>query len=447
MRVIFDIAVRNLVQAWRRTALLSAAIGMVTLILVMLQAMAAGIEDSLVDAATTVSAGHVNVAGFWKPKPSTAAPFLVDKDEIRTIVEENTPGLDYVVERHRGWVKMVSDTGSMYSSLSGLDASKEARFMDTVRLAKESDYVEGGSDAVLGDPRDLANPHTVMLFAAHAKRLGVGVGDAITMQAESPGGQTNTLDVTVVAVAEDMGFMTAFTVFVPSRDVCELYDISENTTGAVWVYLDDIEEAPAVMRHLRDVLIAADYEVMEHQPLPYFMKFDQAAGEDWTGQRLDLTTWDDEVSFVKWVLTAFSAITWFLILVLLAIVAVGIMNTMWNSVRERTGEIGTMRAVGMKRRQVLAMIVTEAFLLGLFATMGGALLGAGLAMGIDALAIPIDVDAVKAILLSDRFRLSVRPGSLGVAVGLLTLCTVISALWPALRAAALRPITAIQHVE
>src|SRR4029434_4119994 len=99
-----------------------------------------------------------------------------------------------------------------------------------------------------------------------------------------------------------------------------------------------------------------------------------------------------------------------------AIVAVGIMNTMWNSVRDRTAEIGTMRAIGMRRRRVVMLILTEAILLGLGATTAGALVGAALAFGIDAAQIKVPIEAVQAILLSDKLHLAVEPSPLSHAI-------------------------------
>jgi putative ABC transport system permease protein len=441
------IAVRNVARARRRTALLSTAIAAVTLLLVLLQSIGQGIEDNLVRAATTVSAGHVNVAGFFKATANTASPFLTNRHEIRSIVEQSTPELDYIIERHRGWVKIVSESGSTYAALTGIEAEGEDRFLDTVRLVPEAQYVDGGSTETRGDPRELALPHTILLFENQARRLAVRVGDTVTLQAESPGGQINTLDSRVVGVAEDMGFMTSWTVFVPSNDVRAIYDVAEGTTGALWLYLEDIDDAPRVMTRLREVFERSGYRVMEHQAAPYFLKFETANGEDWTGQKLDLTTWKDEVSYLTWVITGFRTLTWFLVLVLVAIVAVGIMNTMWNAVRDRTAEIGTMRAIGMRRSRVLALVLLEALILGLVATTFGAALGAAVASGVNALGVAIDVEAVRAVLLSDQLRLSVTPTVLLQSIALLTTFTVVASLWPARRAARLPPITAILHAE
>ena len=80
------------------------------------------------------------------------------------------------------------------------------------------------------------------------------------------------------------------------------------------------------------------------------MKFETVNREDWTGQKLDVTTWEDEISFMTWTLTALQGLSFVLIVILIAIIVIGIMNTMWIAIRERTREIGTLRAIGMQRR-------------------------------------------------------------------------------------------------
>lgn len=445
--ILLQIALRNLVQARRRTGILFLAVGTVTAMLVLLQAMSQGINDNLVTAATTLSAGQINVAGFYKVTPGSAAPIVTHAAEIRAIVEENTPGLDYTLVRHRSWGKAVSETGTVQTALTGIIPAEESRFFDRLQLAKESDYVEGGRDAIIGDPRQLSEPHTVVFFANQAKRLGVKVGDVITYKTETQNARANTLDLKVVAVAKDLGLLSSFSCFVQRETVLELGQLDPDTTGAVWIYLKDIDEAPAVMAHLRDVFTEKGYRLMDYNPNPFFFKFEDVQGEDWTGQKLDLTLWKDEVSFLSWVIIAFDTVTWFLTSILVAIITIGIMNAMWQSVRERTREIGTMRAVGMGRVQTLLLFMAEAVLLGLGSTVTGATVGVVLALLVDVADIHVPIEAMASILLSDNIHMSVKPGTVLTAVVFLTGFTGLSALWPAIRAALLQPVKALAHVE
>lgn len=447
MGVLFQVALRNLLQSPRRTSLLGLAIGLVTTFLVLLMSLSAGISENLVTSATSLSAGHVNVGGFWKPTTGTAFPIVTGMGKVKEVLQRDTPGLDYIVERHRGWGKLVSETGAIQSGLSGIVAADEARFFERLQLAPEKDYKEGGGEEIKGDARRLSEPDTIVLFAGQAKRLGVGVGDVVTIKTETQSGASNTADATVVAIAKDMGLLSSFSVFVPKSLVLELYQLDDDTTGALWVYLKDIEKSEETMAVVREALAKAGFQLRDHEANPFFFKFEAVMGEDWTGQKLDVTWWQDEVSFLTWVLTAFDTVTWFLTLILVVIIAVGIMNAMWNAVRERTREIGTMRAIGMTQNRVLVLFLLESLLLGLGATAGGAALGAGVALAVDAAHLAVPSEAVRAILLSNEINLVVEPDALVIAIVSLTLFTGLSALWPAVRASRLQPVKALQHAE
>ena len=60
------------------------------------------------------------------------------------------------------------------------------------------------------------------------------------------------------------------------------------------------------------------------------------------------------------------------------IALIGIVNTLMLSVFERTREIGLLRAVGMRRRQVRAMVRSEAVILAIFGAIVGIVIGTAL---------------------------------------------------------------------
>ena len=57
---------------------------------------------------------------------------------------------------------------------------------------------------------------------------------------------------------------------------------------------------------------------------------------------------------------------------LFAAAGVGVVNAMLMSVRERTREIGTMRALGMRRSRVVRLFVLEGLALGVVSALAGA---------------------------------------------------------------------------
>ncbi len=446
MGILFQIAVRNLIAAKRRSAMLGSALAAVTLLLVVLLSLSQGITDNMIRSATALSSGHVNVAGFFKMSATQSAPIVSDAPRIREIVKENVPGAVHVNARHRGWGKLVSESGSLQAGFNGIVLAEEPLFSEVVQLAKESEYKEGGRDEVIGDLSGLSQPGSVLIFASQAKRLEVGVGDALTITTETLRGNRNTTDVTVVAIGRDMGFLSNWSVFLPRETILDLYGLKPETTGSVQIFLEDEAQSEATMAHLRGVLEAEGFILMEHQAVPFWAKFENVNNEDWTGQKLDLTTWEDEVSYLTWVVRGLDTISFFLIAILVFIIAVGIMNTMVISVRERTREIGTLRAVGMPRVKVLWMILIEALVLGAVASSVGALAGAALCLGIDAAAVEVPSDAVRVILLSDTLHLVVVPRQIATAIVVFTAITGLASLVPAFRASRLQPITAMQSI-
>jgi len=184
--------------------------------------------------------------------------------------------------------------------------------------------------------------------------------------------------------------------------------------------------------------------VMPADPRAFWMKFQSVAREDWTGQKLDVTSWEDEISFMTWTLTSLRVLSIVLIVILIAIIIIGIMNTMWIAIRERTREIGTLRAIGMHRLGVLWMFLLESLMLGLFATLTGVAMGAAIAAGVNALHLHVPT-GLQFFLMSPYLHISVHGSALFWSVFGITLVTVIAAFYPSLRAARLRPVVAMSH--
>lgn len=132
-----------------------------------------------------------------------------------------------------------------------------------------------------------------------------------------------------------------------------------------------------------------------------------------------------------------------LVIILFAGVAIvvggiGITNSMFTSVRERTREIGVMKAIGAKNSAILTIILFEAGIIGLLGGIGGTLLGSILAVGIN---------YYGQTNSAFYFTTSVSPGLIifGLAFSFFVGC--ISGLIPARQAAKLKPVEALRRYE
>ena len=121
------------------------------------------------------------------------------------------------------------------------------------------------------------------------------------------------------------------------------------------------------------------------------------------------------------------------LLALAVIIAlIGIVNTLMLSVFERTHEIGLLRAVGMKRRQVRVMIRSEAVILAIFGAIIGIIIGTGMGIAL--------VSSLKQQGITDTV---VPVSRLVIFLVLAALLGLVAASWPARRAAKLDVLAAI----
>ncbi len=427
-----QIAARNLTKHTKRNAFLAGAIAAVTALLVLLGGLTSGMRAAMLESATTLMTGHVNVGGFFKITSGTGAPLVTDFEKALADARQAVPELDFTTVRGRGYAKAVSETSSMDQVLGGIDIQAEPAFRRVIRLTE-------------GNLEDLAQPGTILLFQDQAKRLAVHVGDAITLSAPTARGVSNTADVRVVAVAKNVGILSSICAFLPSETLRQLYQLKPTTTGVVHLYLKDPAAAPRVAARLRETLSKKGWRVMDADPHPYWEKFQKVNSEDWVGQKLDITTWEDEMAFLTWILRALQGLAGLLVTILMVIVVIGIMNTLAIAIRERTREIGTLRAIGMQRGKVLWLFLLEAALLGAAGTIAGALAGAGAGALLNSAHIAVP-ESVQMFLMQQHLVLAVKPGSVvGYAAGIAAITT-LAALYPAWHAARLKPVTAMHHI-
>jgi len=141
----------------------------------------------------------------------------------------------------------------------------------------------------------------------------------------------------------------------------------------------------------------------------------------------------------------FDTIFGFVFLLIGAIVLFTVSNTMNTAIVERTVEIGTLRAIGLRRAGIRRLFVAEGMLLGVC----GALLGVVLALVLSGLVNQMNIPWVPpstvepvplTILVAGDVRMII-----GTTISLIAIAT-LSAWWPAYRAAKLDVVEALRHV-
>jgi len=159
---------------------------------------------------------------------------------------------------------------------------------------------------------------------------------------------------------------------------------------------------------------------------------------------LDEDTQDFTISTPEELLESFGNILDIITGFLLAIAAIslivggiGIANTMYTSVLERTKEIGVMKSIGAKNSDITLIFLIESALLGLIGGILGVALGISISLTIEYIA----VNQLGTTLLQAAMPLELILGSLAFAI----IAGAVSGTIPAIQAAKIQPTQALRY--
>lgn len=305
-------------------------------------------------------------------------------------------GLSTDVAHHVGELPEVATTSRLRYG-HWLDGGRTSALsaVDPATLAEVTDL-----DMVAGSLEALADGG-VVVAASVAQERGLELGDTVTMTFSYTGDQR----LPVVGVLDSVDAQALSTGWFVSLDTYAAH-FTEDLDASVFVRAADGVPAHEVRAAVEDAL--ADH--------PTAAVRDQAAAAEARG-----ATVDQVLGLVT------------VLLVLTVVIALlGITNTLALSVAERTREIGLLRAVGGTRRQIGAMVRSEAVLVSAIAGVLGLALGVGLGAA-----------TVTALGRSAPLAIALPAGRLGVVLAVAVIAGLVAGLAPARRAARMDVLQAI----
>ncbi len=278
---------------------------------------------------------------------------------------------------------------------------------------------DAGGAALPGDIAALAMDEK---GAAPATTTGRGQAQ-IELLATQPKGSPNVATVKVIA-AEDQGFkeFDEVTVILQLAQAQRLvYSRGQPRATSIMVQLEHTSAMPAVAERLKKVV-----------------------DETMPGEELAVLDFKTLNPFYGETINLFNTIFGFIFVLIGGIVLFTVSNTMMAAVMERTTEIGTVRAVGLRQSGIRKLFVTEGFLLGCVGALVGvacALLASAIInrLGLTWLPPGSSTPLPLTIRVYGEFGMIV-----GTAIGLIVIATG-SAWLPAWRAARLSIVEALRH--
>jgi putative ABC transport system permease protein len=153
----------------------------------------------------------------------------------------------------------------------------------------------------------------------------------------------------------------------------------------------------------------------------------------------ELHTWEQLSPFFN-IARMIDMMTFFIKLMLIAIVLISIMNVMIMAVYERIREIGTIAAIGTQPGTILNMFVIEGFCMGIAGALVGNIVGLVIVVVLNLLKITYRFGRQDILL-----QAAVDPVDILVISATVIIVSVVASLQPAFKASRMEPIRALRH--
>ncbi len=411
--MLFKLAWRNLARNKKRTWISAITVAFAVFLLQMSYAMLVGLEDQSFDNLINYQTAHAKLYadGYFEEREDFSLDFALKNPEAVQEQLRNVAGIAGASPRISFSAQL--SNGSDLISCFGLG----------IKVTDGDNTVFKMDDAIVEGTYLMPGEEGLLLGSGLADFFEVEIGDWLTVLAKTKNGAYEALDLPVVGLIGTGNPM-----------------IDQNT------FLIPLETA----RYMLDMDAAAT-EIA--------IRFAQSAGESATLQRVrsavaavnavEVKSWQEvEEDFMALVETKRMSSTIMLGLFVL-IAVVGITNTILMAAFERTREIGTLMAMGLRGKGIRQLFMTEGALMGLLGGAVGTLLallviGYFSVNGIDLAAMYGDIDTGYPI--RDIFYMKLAPGFFipaWLATGLLA---ALASFYPAARASRQEPAEALRYV-
>jgi ABC-type lipoprotein release transport system permease subunit len=406
---------RNVWRNWRRTVIAVIAIALGLTLILVFDGLLGGMDEALHGKQVRLQGGHVQVhaPGYREKMHRSPLLPLANPDALAQAAQAQ-PEAVAVAQRIKTGGMVSSREGTVPVAIIGIQPEQETPAVSMVaEKVAEGRYLQDDDEDVL------------LIGAALAKRLEMGVGDRVTLVGRATHEQMRRRTMTIVGIYDlDIKDIEETQVYVSLLEAQTLFDLRDQATE-IGVYLEEVGQEAAVVERLQPIL--PGYEVDAWDTLDPTIK--------------ELMAIEDQV------MGAFG-------LIILSIAGIGILNLMLMAVFERTREIGILGSMGLKRWETMVLFLLEGVLIGLLGAMIGCLLGGLIGaylgrVGIDIMSLyGTDLSDMSEFmgLLGDRlyFRIGIDvfvQRALTVAI-----IAALASLYPAWQAARQEPAEALHYV-
>ncbi|RFC44242.1 MAG: putative ABC transport system permease protein [Verrucomicrobia bacterium] len=341
----FVFAARNLLRNQRRSAvtILAAAFGFAAVNVFggFTTYMFDNLRDGFIYAGGN---GHLQIfrTGYKENATTDPGKYLVPGELYERLT--HLPETDGRIRLVAGTMELTGqldagDRAGIFVAKAFQPSHRDVFFKESKTLGRGASFLDNGT--ALSDE----SPNEIGIANGVERILGLKIGADVALMARTVDGQINVVDATVRnTFASPSSELDEKLIVLPLRLAQDL--VQTEGVGRIAVLLKHRRDIPAVEKSLQALLEAE-------------------------GGGYEVKRWDEESEFYQLTKKMFNMIFGIVFLILIGIVSMSVMNTMSMAIIERTTEIGTLRALGLRRAGVIRLFAMEGMLIG----AGGALAG------------------------------------------------------------------------
>lgn len=402
MRQIIKLAFRDLERNLRRSILSALALGIGLGLLLLMAAVVQGEIRGSMDSSIKLQSGHIQLSAksYNQDKTSLNWEDLIENPDVLAAKIASLSPVEVATPRLFGSGMVSAGNESLGVSIIGIDPSSEAN-------APYKDGVVSG-DFITADDRE-----GILIGQPLAEKLGLKVGETINLLVNTSNGDTDEQPFVVrgIYTTHTPGYDQS-TVFLPLAKAQAITQ-ADNHASIIFVLLKNRDQTNSVV----DALKTSQYQV-----------------KTWS-QMNEMLVQTEQFS---------QAYMFLLYLIVLAITGTVIINTLIMSVFEQTREIGILSAVGMRSRQIMGMFFAESSILAVGGIVIGLVLGGILVAYATIVGFYIGNFGVTGILLGDTIHAYLTVQDTVVLTIITFITALLAALYPALMASHMEPVTALR---
>lgn len=348
--------------------------------------------------------GHVRIVRHGYLEGGTADPFsyLIPESAAREAAILATPHVTTLAPRLE-FNGLISHAGSTLSFLGeGVAPDRERDLSRSLTI-------------VAGKPLSAHDPLGIIVGRGLADNLGVAPGMSVVLMANTGRGAINAVEVHVLGT-----FATITKAYddaalrIPIETARKLLRVSG--AHSYTLLLDKTSNTDRVVRELRSRL---------------------------SGQGLEIVPWYRLADFYNKTAALFARQVQVIRVIIAVIIALCISNSVMMSVMERTREIGTAMAIGVRSRVILLQFLVEGLMLGSIGGVGGLVLGGLIATLASAIGIPMPAAPGMASGFVAGVDMTWANAISAFAIALVTATA--AAIYPAWRASRTNIVDALRH--